>query len=155
MRQMLFIGILILSFNNVNAQDEILNQLDSDDDVYEQLLRTYCQNVFRVEATTDVIFVEHNYITTDNLPEHVDNVPISILNDKKLKKVLRKRRTTRIVRIVPLRIVDNTLFSTIIEFQASYKKKAFHYVNKGGFKFEVRFDCDKRNFKISMPASEQ
>lgn len=133
----------ILTLLSIESFSQIGFNTESKDstNIYYYSLIKYCDYLDKQKEKSTIIYVEKNYLFTDNLPNKIRAYEIIYFDKVDIKNHLRGKKGMTLVNIIPLRVKGDDFFVNVIPFGVSYKKKTFSYLNGGGL--GVRFEFDK------------
>ena len=101
----------------------------------------YCNSLHKSKIKT--VYVEPNYLFTDNLPRTIDGIEIQYPDLKELKKLIKTNGGhLTLVRIIPLKTNQSDFFINIIPFYTTYKRNNFKLGNGGGLSIHYKFDTN-------------
>lgn len=143
--------LLVFSVKSFSQQGFNTERSDSSNVYYYALIK-YCDYLDKQKGRTEAIYVQRNYLITDNLPGKINEHTVIYMDDGEVIKHLRRREAMTLVRIVPLRVKGNDFFVNVIPFDVTYKRKNFNYVNGGGL--GVRFEFDPRTRGLVFKSTE-
>lgn len=135
--------ILILTFATFSVKGQISNQLtSSNSDIYIYSLKKYIEISGRSLNNRKQIFMKSDAFNSHILPNKINDVEIVKLNNKELKKLIKKKKIEYLTSINPVTSKKDTFSVSIVNYKVSYKRRIFHYVNEGGINFNYLIDCE-------------
>jgi hypothetical protein len=131
--------VLVLAQNVDNTEKK-----DSSNIYYDAFKRVYTS----FDVKDRILYVEKSNITTESL--QVLSIPnkIELVDYLKLRKMTKGNRKVNLIRIVPIKIKNNEFYITIIEYDVTYKRKNWDYVNLGGAKVIYNYNSQKGIFEF-------
>lgn len=108
--------------------------------VYHFALREYCKYLSKTSSSIETIYIESNYLVTNNLPTKIKQLEIQYLSEKEIKKHLKGKAKMTLVNILPLEVKGGDFCVKIIPFKVEYKRGHFNYFNYGGLGVHFKFD---------------
>jgi hypothetical protein len=143
--------LLAFGFKSFSQQGFNTEKKDSSNVYYYALIK-YCDYLDKQKDKTRIIYVEKNYLITDDFPDKIKDHFIKSMDNGDVINYLKGRESMTLVRIVPLRVKGNDFFVNVIPFGVSYKKKNFNYINGGGL--GVKFEFDPKTNGLIFKSSE-
>jgi hypothetical protein len=136
---LIFYGIL---FANICLGQTVFNTEKNDEtNIYRNALTIYCNSLDKTKIKT--VYVEPNYLITDNLPKRLGEVEIQFPDLNELKKLIKENGGhLTLVRIIPLKVNQSDFFINVIPFYTTYKKNNFKLGNGGGLTIHYKFDTN-------------
>ena len=136
---LIFYGIL---FTNICLGQNVFNTEKNDEtNIYRNALTIYCNSLDKTKIKT--VYVEQNYLITDNLPNRLGEIEIQYPDVNELKKLIKENGgPLTLVRIIPLKANQSDFFINVIPFYTTYKKNNFKLGNGGGLSVHYRFDTN-------------
>jgi len=134
-----FYGIL---FTNICLGQTVFNTEKNDEtNMYRNALTIYCNSLDI--SKIKIVYVEPNYLITNNLPRKLDDIEIQYPNLNELKKLIKANGGhLTLVRIIPLNVNQNDFFINVIPFYTTYKKNNFKLGNGAGLSVHYKFDTN-------------
>ncbi|MDH5379726.1 MAG: hypothetical protein OEW75_02675 [Cyclobacteriaceae bacterium] len=132
---------LNVTFNSIGQTSYNTESKDSSNIYYFSLLK-YCDYLDKLDSQPSIIYIERNYLITDKLPSRIRNYELKYFDQRDVKRFLKGKNQMTLVRIVSLRVNEDSFFVNVIPFTVSYKKKNFNYLNGGGLGVKFEFDVE-------------
>ena len=151
-RTIILWSIVILSTVKSFSQNGFNTERKDSTNVYHYSLIKYCDYLDKLKERPSVVYVEENFLITNDLPNKIRGYDLEYLNQLEVRKHLKGKKEMTIVRIVPLRVNGNDFFVNVIPFGVTYKKRNFSYINGGGL--GVKFEYDKSIEGLRFKSSE-
>lgn len=147
MRQVILILIIILG---LSSSDGHCQKSDSSN-IYLVSLTKHIQYLksLRTTAGLSSVYVEKDELTTENLPEKIDDVTISYLTRQEIKSKTSGGKRIRLIVIRPVVVGESSLSVNVIDFSVTSKKNNFNYANGGGSALEFKYDCELKKFVLA------
>ena len=130
---------------NLNAQNvDNTEKKDSSNIYYDAFKRVYTSYDYKDR----ILYVEKSNITTESL--QVLSIPnkIELVNYLKLREMTKGNKKANIIRVVPLQIQNEEFIINIIEYDVTYKRKNWDYVNLGGARVIYSYNNQKGIFEF-------
>jgi hypothetical protein len=96
------------------------------------------------------IYVENAFPVDDFFPKVINGIKIQYLDQNELKTILRKNKSSiPVIKIIPLKIINDKLFINVIQFQVTFKKDNFNYANGGGLSVYFIYNCETKTIQFA------
>lgn len=151
-RAIILVTVLTLLTVKSFSQNGFNTESKDSTNIYYYSLIKYCDYLDKQKENTNIIYVEKNFLFTDDLPDKIRNYEIKYLDGLDVKNHLKGKKSMRLVRIISLRVKGDDFFVNVIPFGVSYKKKSFKYANGGGL--GVKFLFDKTINRLTFKSAE-
>lgn len=141
--------ILILIFKiSQSIFGQIATNTESSDslNIYNNAMKIYCDSLFAKNC--NFLMVEFETLTTSHLPEKIGNVEIELIEYNKLIRLISKKNSLKLIRVIPVRFEKGYFFVNILQYCVTRKRKSFEYnllIDKG-MTIKYRFNCDSNSF---------
>lgn len=127
---------------------EAYSQQNEKPDIYQICLTRYLES-YKIEAKSKgSVFVERNDLTTESMSAKISNISILYLNQQDIKVETKNEKRIHLIRVNPMRIEDELIKISIINFYVSRRKNHFRYINSGGETYKFKFNCENSQFEI-------
>lgn len=142
------IAILII---NIAALGQSTSTYSTDTLIYNQCLSWHIQYLNDLQTKGIIKVPEQNIYNIEyftylkEIPFYTDKYKINFVDKAEIKRKGKKNQFHLII-IEPIKVNKNLLSVRIIDFNVSYKKKNYSYINMGGSVFLFEYDCNKKGF---------
>ena len=130
---------------------QIATNTESSDslNIYNNAMKIYCDSL--IAKNCNFLMVEFETLTTSHLPVKIGNVEIELIEYNKLIKLISKRNSLKLIRVIPVRFEKGYFFVNILQYCVTRKGKKLEYSLQSGMGAKVKYlyDCDAGGFVFS------
>ena len=87
--------------------------------------------------SSDILYVEENEYTTNNLPENINGKKVEVLDPKKLSQILKINKSIDLISIKPATWKNSKLKIEVINILVFTKGKKVYHINNGGTSYQI------------------
>lgn len=113
-------------------------------ELYMRCMRIYIQKLNSKE-TTDTLNIINNEVVYD-LPDHIGNYRLKVLNDSLLNKINIGQISINAVKLFPIKIENDKLMILLADYNISKDSNGLVFGYAGGASFYFQYDCAKKEY---------
>lgn len=142
-RNLKYLLIILISFCDLSFRT--MPPKNRTTELYVQCLKIYIQKINSRKKTADTINVINEGVVYD-LPDHIGNCRIQILNDSLENTININQVSINAVKLFPIRIEGDKLIILLGDYNISKSANGLIFGYAGGISFYFRYDCSKRKY---------
>lgn len=135
----------IFATTAMNAQNEYENP-------YKECLKLYLRGLKERNIQKDTIYLQPNDYQNFS-SEIIEGTFLRIVDEKFVEEKTRKGKKIGILNVQALIFDKNFQSISVVHFMVSRKKSHYNFVNSGGLKVILHYDCEQRTYKYEKVPS--